>query len=300
VTRHAAPSSLTRRDRSQNASISAAELIERHRRQDAPHRPRHSVAAVERAHLLPSFATARPIRVIVRPVLAAATVAATISAIVIVTPHLQHTAKASQTQPVAAAVATTGSARAVSTAAATVGSVVSLPTTPAPVDTMPRAHPNTTRVSRNYNRTSLLRPGQTVPGLWVLPNTGPYTSCFCARWGTFHYGIDLAGPLGSPILAVGDGTVLEAGPAEGFGNWVVVQHANGDVSIYGHMKYFFVHKGEKVTAGEKIALVGAEGEATGPHLHFEVHQGGLNGPKIDPIPWLKARGIIIGPYDPNG
>ena len=77
---------------------------------------------------------------------------------------------------------------------------------------------------------------------------------------------------------------IKAGPASGFGNWVVIQHSNGDVSIYGHMKYFFVHAGQKVKAGEKIAVVGDQGFSTGPHLHFEVHQGGLDGTKINPIP----------------
>ena len=145
-----------------------------------------------------------------------------------------------------------------------------------------------------------MKPGQTVPGTWVLPNGGPMTSCFCERWGSFHAGIDLAGELGSPILAVGDGTVIAAGPASGFGNWVVIQHSNGDVSIYGHMQYFFVHKGQQVKAGERIALVGDEGFSTGPHLHFEVHQGGLAGPKIDPVPWLRARGIAVGPLGKDG
>ncbi len=168
--------------------------------------------------------------------------------------------------------------------------------------------PVLTRVSRSTRRAigaaahhvPQLKPGQTVPGTWIRPSSGRYTSCFCSRWGSFHAGIDLASKLGTPILAVGDGTVLKAGPASGFGNWVVIQHSNGDVSIYGHMKYFFVHAGQKVKAGEKIAVVGDQGFSTGPHLHFEVHQGGLSGTKIDPIPWLKARGIVIGPLSKDG
>jgi murein DD-endopeptidase MepM/ murein hydrolase activator NlpD len=141
--------------------------------------------------------------------------------------------------------------------------------------------------------------GASVPGNWSLPTNGPYTSCFCARWGTFHDGIDLAGPLGTPIYAAGDGVVLDAGPASGFGNWVVIQHANGDVTIYGHMRYYFVHKGDTVKAGQQIALVGAEGQVTGPHLHLGVRQGGMNGAYIDPQPWLAARGIDIGTYTGN-
>lgn len=145
-----------------------------------------------------------------------------------------------------------------------------------------------------------LKPGQTVPGHWVLPNPGPMTSCFCLRWGTMHEGIDLAGPLGSPILAVGDGVVLRAGSQDGFGNWVVIRHANGDVSIYGHMQYYFVRAGQHVRAGQRIALVGNQGYSTGPHLHFEIHRGALAGGPVDPVPWLRQRGVAAGPFNPNG
>lgn len=128
---------------------------------------------------------------------------------------------------------------------------------------------------------------------WVRPGLGFLSSCFCARWGTFHYGIDLAAPYGSPIYAAGDGVVIEAGFAHGFGQWIVIQHANGDVSIYGHEYKILVHKGERVQAGQLIALVGSEGESTGPHLHFEVRRGGINGTRVNPIPWLAARGVKI-------
>ncbi|MDQ1731752.1 MAG: hypothetical protein QOK10_1911, partial [Pseudonocardiales bacterium] len=119
------------------------------------------------------------------------------------------------------------------------------------------------------------------------------------RWGVMHEGIDLAGPLGSPIVAVGDGVVVEAGPSEGFGHWIVIQHSNGDLSIYGHMYTVLVSVGEHVTAGEHIADIGSDGQSTGPHLHFGVKRGGMSGPYIDPVPWLKARGIDVGPYNPN-
>jgi murein DD-endopeptidase MepM/ murein hydrolase activator NlpD len=128
---------------------------------------------------------------------------------------------------------------------------------------------------------------------WVRPGTGFLSSCFCARWGTFHYGIDLAAPYGSPIYAAGDGVVVDAGFAHGFGRWIVVQHANGDVSIYGHEYKILVHKGERVQAGQLIALVGSEGESTGPHLHFEVRRGGIDGTRTDPIPWLAHRGVKL-------
>jgi hypothetical protein len=128
----------------------------------------------------------------------------------------------------------------------------------------------------------------------VLPVNGArLTSGFGARWGTLHAGIDLAAPIGTPEYAAMDGVVLEAGPASGFGLAVYIQHENGDVTVYGHMEKILVQAGQVVKAGETIALLGNRGQSTGPHLHFEVHVGGLNGKKIDPRPWLRERGIDI-------
>jgi murein DD-endopeptidase MepM/ murein hydrolase activator NlpD len=127
----------------------------------------------------------------------------------------------------------------------------------------------------------------------VLPMHGRLTSCFCARWGTFHYGIDLAAPMDTPEYAAEDGVVLRAGPATGFGLAVYILHADGYVTVYGHMDVIKVSAGQYVQAGQTIALEGARGEATGPHLHFEVHEGGEYGTPIDPIPWLRARGVTV-------
>jgi murein DD-endopeptidase MepM/ murein hydrolase activator NlpD len=129
---------------------------------------------------------------------------------------------------------------------------------------------------------------------FVLPINGArYTSCFCSRWGTFHWGIDLAAPMHTPEYAAGDGVVLRAGAASGFGLAVYILHENGDVTVYGHMDKILVKPGQYVDAGETIALLGNRGQSTGPHLHFEVHQGGENGKKIDPLPWLAARGVTV-------
>jgi murein DD-endopeptidase MepM/ murein hydrolase activator NlpD len=128
----------------------------------------------------------------------------------------------------------------------------------------------------------------------VLPVNGAIiTSGFGMRWGVLHAGIDFAAPLGTPEYAVMDGVVLKAGPASGFGQAVYIQHANGDVTVYGHMEKILVTTGQVVHAGDTIALLGAEGEATGPHLHLEVHVGGLEGQKIDPLPWLRERGVQV-------
>ncbi|MGW4247674.1 M23 family metallopeptidase [Nocardia sp. NPDC004722] len=140
---------------------------------------------------------------------------------------------------------------------------------------------------------SSLPPGFVIPGLggFALPAKGVFTSGFGARWGTFHAGIDIAAPIGSPIYAVAAGTVIDAGPASGFGLWVRIRHDDGTISVYGHMYDFSVSVGERVPAGLQIARIGNRGDSTGPHLHFEIIIGGQH---VDPQPWLAAHGIIIG------
>ncbi|MEX3557857.1 MULTISPECIES: M23 family metallopeptidase [unclassified Corynebacterium] len=127
----------------------------------------------------------------------------------------------------------------------------------------------------------------------VFPTTGTLTSGFGSRWGAMHNGIDIANPVGTPIYAVMDGTVISSGPAQGFGNWIRIQHDDGTVSVYGHMaaSSLLVGVGERVTAGQQIASIGNEGVSTGPHLHFEVHPGG--GAPVDPITWFAERGITV-------
>jgi murein DD-endopeptidase MepM/ murein hydrolase activator NlpD len=85
--------------------------------------------------------------------------------------------------------------------------------------------------------------------------------------------------------------VIEAGPASGFGLWVRIQHADGTITVYGHMDSFSVYEGQQVKAGEQIARMGNRGESTGTHLHFEVWEPG--GMKVDPLPWLAEHGINV-------
>jgi murein DD-endopeptidase MepM/ murein hydrolase activator NlpD len=128
----------------------------------------------------------------------------------------------------------------------------------------------------------------------VLPIDGArLTSGFGSRWGTFHYGIDLAAPMRTPEYAAMDGVVLRAGAASGFGLAVYILHENGDVTVYGHMDSILVEPGQYVEAGETIALLGNRGQSTGPHLHFEVHEGGEDGERIDPVSWLSAQGVDL-------
>ena len=128
----------------------------------------------------------------------------------------------------------------------------------------------------------------------VLPVQGArLTSGFGHRWGTLHAGIDFAAPIGTPEYAVMDGVVVRAGAASGFGLAVYVQHDNGDVTVYGHMQEILVAEGQRVRAGDTIALLGNRGQSTGPHLHFEVHVGGIEGTRVDPVPWLRERGVDV-------
>lgn len=130
--------------------------------------------------------------------------------------------------------------------------------------------------------------------LFVMPTKGVFTSGFGYRWGALHAGVDLAGPIGTPIYAVSDGVVIDAGPTAGYGAWVKLRHADGTVTLYGHVNTWTVQIGQRVMAGDQIATIGNRGNSTGPHLHFEVLVNGTN--HIDPAPWLAARGLSVGPY----
>ncbi|GAA1851476.1 M23 family metallopeptidase [Pseudonocardia alni] len=127
----------------------------------------------------------------------------------------------------------------------------------------------------------------------VQPVRGRITSTAGPRWGSTHYGLDIANRIGTPIFAVADGVVEKSGPANGFGLWVVVRHPDGSRSVYGHINQAFVAAGERVAAGDRIAEVGNRGQSTGPHLHLEIRQGSVSGEKVDPVGWLRARGLEL-------
>ena len=121
-----------------------------------------------------------------------------------------------------------------------------------------------------------------------------FTSCYCARWGTFHWGVDMAAPVGTPMYSVTDGVVIEAGPASGYGNAVYIQDEDGFVHVYGHMYEYSVRNGDIVRAGQQIAEVGNAGVSTGAHLHYQIHQGGRDGSPTNTETWLEARGVPVG------
>lgn len=102
------------------------------------------------------------------------------------------------------------------------------------------------------------------------PLTGRITSPFGPRDGHQHTGIDIAAGAGTPIRASKAGVVSVANWVGGYGLAVVVRHDDGTATLYGHASKLLVEKGQKVDAGQTIALVGSTGNSTGPHLHFEV------------------------------
>ncbi|WP_107661073.1 peptidoglycan DD-metalloendopeptidase family protein [Nocardia suismassiliense] len=148
------------------------------------------------------------------------------------------------------------------------------------------------------------RPGGVPPGKRSLPmhTTGDGKAVITSGFhdptrADRHEGIDFAAPIGAPIFAVADGVVALAGPASGFGNWIVIDHTLPDGSaystVYGHMSSSdeggtLVQAGDAVRAGQHIANEGDKGEVTGPHLHLELWEGGrlTGGTAIDPNAWL--------------
>jgi murein DD-endopeptidase MepM/ murein hydrolase activator NlpD len=125
----------------------------------------------------------------------------------------------------------------------------------------------------------------------VAPANGRITSRFGPRDGTVHFGVDIANSTGTPIVSVQAGTVISSGPASGFGLWVRVRHDDGTISVYGHNDRNVVTVGQRVGAGQQIATIGNRGESSGSHVHVEIAVGGTL--KVDPLSWLRERGVDI-------
>ena len=120
----------------------------------------------------------------------------------------------------------------------------------------------------------------------VMPVDGHVTSYFGYRYHPilhftrFHAGLDIGASWGSPIVAAGDGRVVAAGWAGGYGREVQIAHGRGITSLYGHMSEIVAEPGSFVRAGQLIGYVGSSGLSTGPHVHFEVRE---NGTPVNPL-----------------
>jgi murein DD-endopeptidase MepM/ murein hydrolase activator NlpD len=125
------------------------------------------------------------------------------------------------------------------------------------------------------------------------PFPGIITSTFGHRENPFggenietHKGLDIKGPIGSPVKAMAKGIVEFAGLRGGFGNCIMLKHGNGFETLYGHLSRILVRLGQQIDIGQQIGLIGSTGRSTGPHLHYEIHK---NGEKIDPKNFLTLK-----------
>ncbi|MFI9014720.1 peptidoglycan DD-metalloendopeptidase family protein [Streptomyces griseus] len=115
-----------------------------------------------------------------------------------------------------------------------------------------------------------------------------------ASWSSgYHTGSDFHAASGTPVLAIGPGTVVSAGNSGSYGNEVVIKHEDGMYSQYAHQSSLNVSVGQTVTGGQQIGLSGSTGNSTGPHLHFEVRTGPSYGSDVDPIAYLRQHGVSV-------
>ncbi|WP_340559886.1 M23 family metallopeptidase [Streptomyces sp. GSL17-111] len=161
-----------------------------------------------------------------------------------------------------------------------------------------RAQERATRLrARAERRRAPERPAPASRSAWVAPVASyVLTAGYAARgglWSSGHTGQDFAVRTGTPVRAVGGGTVVRAGYGGPYGNEVVLAHGNGYWTHYAHLSVIQVGVGQRVQAGQQIALSGSTGNSSGPHLHFEVRSSPAQGSSVSPVPWLRARGVVI-------
>ncbi|MEV6162264.1 peptidoglycan-binding protein [Streptomyces sp. NPDC052052] len=136
-------------------------------------------------------------------------------------------------------------------------------------------------------------------GTWCNPAQGYFPSggyYGAARGAYAHAGQDVTNTTGTAVYAAAAGTVVRRGTAVltgRTGNGLVISHGGGRYTYYGHLSVFRVALDAQVSAGQRIADMGATGNVTGPHLHFETHSGGL-GTTTNPVTYLAARGVELG------
>ncbi|MGX4688530.1 M23 family metallopeptidase [Streptomyces sp. JNUCC 63] len=110
----------------------------------------------------------------------------------------------------------------------------------------------------------------------------------------YHTGVDFAVPTGTPVKAVGAGTVVSAGWGGAYGNQVVIKLNDGHYAQYAHLSSLSVSAGQSVGAGQRLGLSGATGNVTGPHLHFEIRTTPNYGSDVDPAAYLRSHGVAFG------
>ncbi|NEB00749.1 M23 family metallopeptidase [Streptomyces sp. SID13726] len=178
------------------------------------------------------------------------------------------------------------------------------------------------RVSHRSSRTSLLRTRVAVVAAsvgasvvlgagvasaassasWVDPVKTYTLSASYAQsggmWQSTHSGQDFAVPSGTKVVAAHGGTVVKAGSngagdGAAYGNAIVIKHGNGTYSQYAHLSRINVKVGQVVKTGQRIALSGSTGNSSGPHLHFEIRTTANYGSAVDPVKFLRAKGVSV-------
>jgi murein DD-endopeptidase MepM/ murein hydrolase activator NlpD len=134
--------------------------------------------------------------------------------------------------------------------------------------------------------------------VYVAPISHSYVSTGYRTGGSLwssgtHTGIDFHAATGTPVHAVGSGTVVEADWGGAYGNQIVIRMNDGTYTQYGHLSSIGVSVGQRVTPGQRIALSGATGNVTGPHLHFEARTTPEYGSDIDPVAYLRSHGVNV-------
>ncbi|GAA2966014.1 LysM peptidoglycan-binding domain-containing M23 family metallopeptidase [Streptomyces enissocaesilis] len=123
--------------------------------------------------------------------------------------------------------------------------------------------------------------------------TTPYRAAGGSWSSGYHTGVDFAAASGTPVKAVGAGTVVSAGWSGSYGNEVVIKHDDGRYSQYAHLSSLSVSSGQSVGGGTQIGLSGSTGNSTGPHLHFEIRTGPSYGSDVDPLAYLRGHGVTV-------
>ncbi|MBU3812315.1 MAG: peptidoglycan DD-metalloendopeptidase family protein, partial [Candidatus Niameybacter stercoravium] len=150
--------------------------------------------------------------------------------------------------------------------------------------TKEKPKPKPTSTSTNKKPSSSVSSSNSGMFMHPLNGGGTLTSNYGSRWGSFHRGLDIAAPAGTPIYAAAAGTVTYSGYNNGgFGKLIIIDHNNGYQTYYAHCSSLYAQVGQKVSKGQNIAGVGSTGNSTGNHVHFEIRS---NGTPINPYNYV--------------
>ena len=166
-----------------------------------------------------------------------------------------------------------------------------------PFESPTKADPTFKQLFMSWKKLDTLQSGAIAVPSEKPVRLAAFTSGFGVRSDPFqgraalHPGIDLAGPVGTPIYATADGVVLRAGwNSGGYGNLVELDHGRGIATRYGHMSAVLVQAGQRVTRGQQIGRMGSTGRSTGSHLHYEVR---IDGRAVNPVPFMKSTDYLV-------